>query len=259
MSCLKNSYNETSILNIKLENNILKNCYFTSPFKIIAPFIKDDGFINLMIMSSSAGIMEGDTQSINIDIAEHCKVEVTAQSYEKIHKMKDGVASRDTLITVGTNSTLIYSPKPTIPFSLSSFISSTKIYLKDNTSKLIFAEMLTSGRVHYNENFNYNIYKAQTEIYVADEIVYIDNTCFEPKKIDMNGFLFYEGYTHLLNVILIHYDSNILINKIRKYLANIEEIIFGASQTYYSALVIKVLARNAQIIEKIFTDIQNLN
>ena len=42
----------------------LKEMSFTAPYKVLSPFKREDGSIEVMILAVSAGIMEGDTQQI---------------------------------------------------------------------------------------------------------------------------------------------------------------------------------------------------
>ncbi len=208
-----------------------------------------------MVLSSSAGIMAGDNQLITIDIGGNSNVEIVSQSYEKLHKMVVGNAIRETEINVESGSTLIYNPMPTIPFAQSSFKTTTQIHLEDNTAKLVFTEILTAGRVHSNEIFEYNYYESRLDIFVGPDVVYIDNTYFDPVMFDMTSYGMYEGYTHLLNLIIVNIDVD--IEELRTLLNTMEEIMFGATLTYYEDICIKVLAYNAQVLENIVEEILN--
>ncbi|WP_052296472.1 urease accessory protein UreD [Candidatus Epulonipiscium viviparus] len=255
---MTNNYAQISELNIKMRDNILYNCYFTSPFKVMTPFAADDGFVSVMLLSSSAGIMEGDTQNIAIDIEENSKVEITSQSYEKIHKMKTGCATRETAISVASESELLYTPMPTIPFADSAFANVTTVKLADDASKLMFAEVLVAGRVHYNEVFRYRYYKSRLKIYVAEELIYFDNARFEPQEMAMSGLLLYDGYTHLLHAVMVGYGSKSIV-AIREYLSNIaEEVLFGVSQALGDAVVVKVLGYNSQVLMSIIDKLKQL-
>ena len=61
---MSNKYAEISRVKIRTLNKngktILDDVYFTSPFKVAPPFYKSDDFIKVIIMSSSAGTMDGD-------------------------------------------------------------------------------------------------------------------------------------------------------------------------------------------------------
>ncbi len=229
----------------------LKSSYFTAPFKVISPFYKDDMAI-LVVMSSSAGIMEGDNQHINITVGDKCYAQVTSQSYEKIHKMYSENATRETTINVGAGAKFIYNPLPTIPFAHSSFKATTNINLHA-TAKLAYIETISAGRIHHNEKFMYNYYESRLDIHVNNTVVYIDNTYFDPIMFDMNSFGMYEGYTHLLNVVLINWDTTVDI--VREQLGKFDDVMSGASLTKFGDIVVKVLANSGQLLEEIVAQI----
>ena len=96
---MSNKYAETSKVKISTLNKngktILDDVYFTSPFKVAPPFYKSDDFIKVIIMSSSAGTLEGDVQEYDINLSDNTKMELTSQSFEKIHTMIEDEATRD--------------------------------------------------------------------------------------------------------------------------------------------------------------------
>ena len=57
--------------------------------------------MQVMQISVSAGIMEGDKQEISIKALENSKSEIISQAYEKIHKMENGFAQRNIEIEIG--------------------------------------------------------------------------------------------------------------------------------------------------------------
>lgn len=50
--------------------------------------------MQVMVLSASAGIMEGDVQKFDIHVNPGTSLEYLSQAYEKIHKMKEGMARR---------------------------------------------------------------------------------------------------------------------------------------------------------------------
>lgn len=261
---MDNMYSKGSVADIKMtcENGktILKDVYFTSPLKIITPFNTDYGLTSVMLLSSSSGIMADDRYRISVDIGDGCRSEITSQSYEKIHKMEDGHAERVNEITVGSNAILNYMPQPTIPFKQSAFENVTNVHLKDETSKLIYHEILTSGRVHYGESFNYTYFKNVTDIFVGGKRIYRDNTYFDPEMFKMDGFGMYEGYTHLSNIVIVNFgDSKELCKSIRELLGECkEDISYGASITEHGDVVVRIFGYQANLLEVLNAKIATL-
>ncbi len=164
---MSNKYAEISRVKIRTLNKngktILDDVYFTSPFKVAPPFYKSDDFIKVIIMSSSAGTMDGDVQEYDITLGDNTKMELTSQSFEKIHTMIEDEAKRECNIYIGKNSFFRYNLLPTIPFKDSAFKSNINIKLEDSSSKLIFMDIINCGRVAHGEKFKYKYYKSYVE------------------------------------------------------------------------------------------------
>ncbi len=83
--------------------------------------------------------------------------------------------------------------------------------------------------------------------------MYVDNTYFDPIMFNMNSFGMYEGFTHLLNVVLINWDTTVEL--VRERVSKFEGIMFGASLTKFGDIVVKVLANSGEILELIVAEI----
>jgi len=112
---------------LKDGRTILEDLSFTAPYKIMMPFEKENGGIQIMPLCASAGIMAGDSQEFSYHVKEGADLEVLSQSFEKIHKMDEGSAARTIEVQVDKNATLYYYPQPVIPFAQSAFDSKMTI------------------------------------------------------------------------------------------------------------------------------------
>ena len=131
---------------LKDGRTILEDLSFTAPYKIMMPFEKENGGIQIMPLCASAGIMAGDSQEFSYHVKEGADLEVLSQSFEKIHKMDEGSATRTIEVQVDKNATLYYYPQPVIPFAQSAFDSKMTIHLEDATSRLFLLEIISCGR-----------------------------------------------------------------------------------------------------------------
>lgn len=141
----------TACAALKNGKTILEDLSFTAPYKIMAPFEKENGGIQIMPLCASAGIMEGDSQEFSYHVKEGADLEVLSQSFEKIHKMDEGSASRTISVQVDPHAVLYYYPQPVIPFAQSSFTSTMTIHLADETSRLFLLEIISCGRNAHEE------------------------------------------------------------------------------------------------------------
>ena len=259
---MSNKYLETSKVMIKTRHKngktILDDIYFTSPFKIAQPFIISDNFIKVMIMSSSAGTLEGDVQEYDITLGDNTNMELTSQAYEKIFTMLDDEAYRECNINIGSNCLLKYNLLPTIPYKDSAFRSNIKIKLKDNTSKLIYTDIINCGRVGYGEKFEYKYYKSYLEIEENDELIYMDNTIYKPDEMNMNTFGMYEGYTHFANIILVNINNPDKILEDIRFIISESGLDGGTSLSENNNINVKAFAYNADKLINLSKEISNL-
>ena len=187
---------------LKDGKTILEDLSFTAPYKIMTPFEKENGGIQIMPLCASAGIMAGDSQEFSYHVKEGADLEILSQSFEKIHKMDEGSASRTIEVQVDTNAALYYYPQPVIPFAQSAFDSKMTIHLEDETSKLFLLEIISCGRNAHEERFQYRRFSSKVLLYRGEKLIYRDNTRYEPDKMPMEGIGLYEGYTHMANLFL---------------------------------------------------------
>jgi len=171
----------------------MSDCFFTSPFKVAKPFYRDNGCTEIMIMCASPGILAGDHYDISIDLSDNTKTIISEQSYRKLFNTGDGFSQQNTRIHVGENAALYYVPYPIVPFAGSRFRSRTDIYLHPS-SKLIFGEMVSCGRVAMGERFAFSEFSSRTGVSVDGKLVFLDNgRLINDGGADFSGHGFFEG------------------------------------------------------------------
>ena len=247
---------------------ILEDLSFTAPYKIMVPFEKENGGIQIMPLCASAGIMAGDSQEFSYHVREGADLEVLSQSFEKIHKMDEGSAFRTIEIQVEPNAVLYYYPQPVIPFAESAFDSSMTIHLADKTSRLFLLEVISCGRNAHEERFLYRRFSSRVRIYRGEKLIYRDNTCYEPEKMPMEGIGMYEGYTHMANLFLSEIytgqdstDKEInleLQEKIWKLLDEEPDTDGGVTRLTTGDLVLRIFAHRAQTLQQLADKIKKL-
>ena len=236
---------------VKDGKTILKDVYFTAPYKIMTPFDKPDGSIQVMPLCASAGIMRGDCQEFEYQVEEGAKLEILSQSFEKIHKMEGGSAERKIRIQCAPNSSLCYYPQPVIPFGGSAFDSDMEIKLSDESSRLFLLEIITCGRNAHEERFTYRRFSSKVWIYRDDHLIYRDNTRYEPEKMPMEGIGMYEGYSHMANIFLsVSEKTKEQQEKIWEILENESECEGGVTCLTRGDLAVRIFGNRAQILQE---------
>ena len=261
---MENQFGKISKLNLtaqyRTDKTIISDVSFTAPFKIMRPFYEKKDVMTVMLLTASAGIMAGDRQEFEILVKEGANMEFVSQAYEKIHKMDEGHAERHSHIVVEPAAVLRYSPLPTIPFAGSDYTSTLKVELADETSKFIFSEVLTCGRVAHDEEFLYTKFQNNISIYQAGKIIYRDNTRYEPSKTDMRGFGMYEGFTHLANLVICNEEKpEEWIIRVRELIDETPDMEGGATRMASGDIVIRILGKSGQKLTDIMDKILEIN
>ena len=230
----------------------LSDVSFTAPFKVMLPFEKKGGGIQVMQLSASAGILEGDRQRFSFEVLPGADLEFVSQSYDKIHPMKEGCAKRFTSVQVLAGGSFCFNPQPTIPFRDSAFENRMEIHLEDSTSAFQMSEIFSCGRFARGESFAYRFYHNLVEIRRGGRLIYRDNTRYGPARFDLAGLGMYEGYTHLLNLFLTRPESpEDYFREAREYLSSLSEAEGGITELMEGDFAVRVLGYRAQHLEEI--------
>ena len=238
-------------LNIKtgFKNNktYLDRGYCTQAFKI-ANITEDKtkGDLQLMLMNSSPGILDGDEYNIKIALAEYSNLQLQTQSYQRLFNMKIG-ATQHFEAHLDNHSTFIYMPHPLVPHELSNFSTKNKIYLKKDCT-LIWSDVLTCGRKLNGEVFKFSKLHSLTEIYFNNRLTIKENLFLEPHLMNLNSIGQLEGYSHQASLIYLKEDINIneVSESINSYLVKQNDIIFGISETPINGLIVRILGQKAE-------------
>lgn len=259
----KNSFGKTSSLRLVAAlrdgETILRDVSFTAPYKIMRPFPGRDGGIRVMLLAASAGIMEGDRQEFDFRVLSGAKLEFISQSYDKIHRMKDGCARRTTQVRVDGGASFYFHPQPVIPFADSAYESQMEIQLEDDTAQFAMSEILSCGRLAMGEAFAYRFYRNLVEIRRAGKLIYRDNTRYEPELFPMSDLGMYESFSHLLNFFCTApEDPEEFPGKVWDLLDRWPQIEGGITRLASGDFVIRALGHRAQILEQVEEEIRKL-
>lgn len=241
-------------LDLKFKNGktIIEDSYFTAPLKILKPFYSEDNKkMRLCLLNVSAGVLEGDKYNIDINVAKECNLYLYSQAYNKIFKMRGGLAAQKFNVNMEEGSSFAYMPMPNIPFIDSNYINETNIRLKKNCN-LILREIISCGRYKNNEVFDFLNFSSRTKIFYEDKLVFMDNTVLKPKEQNLKTIGLYEKYDHQANMIIFSKEVNEELKEILlKLLSKYENIDFGISQSFYKGMIIRILGRSSEELRNI--------
>ena len=189
----------------KDNRTFLSNSYCTPPFKL-ADVTEDASRrkLQLMMMTSSPGVLDGDQYHLRIELGEHSDVSLKTQSYQRLFEMKKG-ARQVTEIFLGESSRFVYLPQPVVPHQNANFSTINNIHLSGQ-STLMLGEVLTPGRQLNGEVFSFTRYHSTTQVYLDNRLIVKDNLLLEPAARPVGGMGLLEGYTHQASFLVIQAD-----------------------------------------------------
>ena len=232
---------------VKNGKTILKDSYCTQPFKL-ADITEDkkDHWLQLMLMSSSPGILDNDHYKMNVDLEEDCKVQLTTQSYQRIFQMKTG-AKQEMEVRMRRGSSFIFLPHPATPHKSSIFFSKNRFYLSEECL-LIYGEVLACGRKLNGEVFKLSSYHSVTDVFSSDKLIVKENLLAAPDRINVTSIGQWEGYTHQASFICVTntMSANTLLESIHDLLQYEDDILFGASTLDGNGFCIRILGYKAE-------------
>lgn len=239
------------ITTVKLGRTILEKGYFSQPLKLANITEDKQGkALQLMIMSSSPGILSGDEYKINIQLKKGSELHLQTQSYSRIFTMKE-MASQTMEIHIEKEAGFYYLPHPIVPHENADFVAKNKIYLTE-TSTLIWGEILTCGRKLNGEIFKFKRLQNVTEIYINNKLILKENLLIEPAKINLNAIGQLEGFTHQASLFIIKPKQNTIesLKSITAYLEKEKDIIFGVTTAAQNTVLVRILGNGAEQLHK---------
>jgi urease accessory protein len=233
----------------------LTESFFTPPFNLAAISPRGAEVLQLMIRSSSPGVLDGDDYEVDIQLREGAALELSTQSFQRLFDMKTG-ASQTTRISLGANASLHYIAHPCVPHRNSIFKASTHIHLHE-TARLIYGETFTCGRALNGEAFQFTLYQSRLEIRVNDKLQLKENLRIAPFESVVQGTGMLENHTHQAALTCV--DEPLGLSELETLIPSILEtarnLTWGISRPSKHILVLRLLGFNAYKLHDLLLEI----
>lgn len=199
---------------LKNGRTVLKDTYYTAPFKIMRPFMEGSRS-KVIVMTASAGILADDRYDLKYEVGEGADLVITGQGYTKIFNTESSYSQQCLTVEVAKNGRMAYLPYPAIPFTGSDYRSTIHASLNEE-STFICSDIVACGRSMSGERFGMKCYQSRMKVYVGEELVFLDNCMLRPEKIHYASIGFFDIHSHMGTLyIYIPGDPHPLIEKIR--------------------------------------------
>lgn len=226
----------------------LKDSFYNAPYKVVHYGTSQAAeHLELIVMSASPGILDGDRLQIDIAVQEGSRFKLFTQSFNKLHPMKSG-ASQEMTLDLAKDAIFQYIPHPVIPFERSVFENRNTLHVHAG-STLIWGDIISSGRVHSGESFSFTSYRNNTRVFFDGKPEIFDNQLIIPSQQPVQSLLFYEGYTHQATLLYVSKKASDLKLELDEILTGrYSEIEFGFSQCSDHGVVIRALGNDGELM-----------
>ncbi len=246
----------------KNSKTFIKNLKSKSPILVQKALYSDPSNphkAHIYLMSSAGGMLQGDTLKIDITARKNTETFVTTQAATEIYKSENQNCCQHVKILVEKNSFLEYLPKQIIPHKHAKFFQNVNIRI-DESSTLIYSEIISAGRIAYGEKFDFNSIRLQLNCTDQNSrTLFSESSNFEPKnnKTKFNSLF---GNQNLYSTIYI-VSQKIDFEKLSLQIYELFKInsLIGCSQLpNNSGAVIRILSNSIDKINDSISTIRQL-
>lgn len=234
----------------KQPKTIISSCYYEGALKITRPVYLEEDLPSIYLIHVGGGYVDGDTYLTDLAVEEGAELAVTTQSSTKVYKTPKKPVVQQTNLTLGKGSVLEYIPDPLIAYEGARFIQDTVVRMEEEAC-FFYSDIITPGWAEDGSLFRYDWIRSKLKVYNKEKLVLFDHLLLEPDA-DMDGIMQMEGYTHIGMFLIIHdeADKAFLDGLYEKMEAFQSDVRFGLSALPESGVILRVLAWNTGIIEK---------
>jgi urease accessory protein len=225
----------------------LKSSYYTPPFKVAdITQGRHAGTLELMLMSASPGVLDGDDYTLNFHLEAGSLLRVQTQSYQRLFTMQ-GSATQHMEVHLEKNASLVYLPHPVVPHKGANFSVNSHINLSERCV-LCWGEVVTCGRKLNGEIFQYTRYQNSTRISRCGKLVLKENLLLQPAIAPVNRMGNLEGYTHMASMICLdeHMPVKQMVQQASAWLALQPGMVGGISAAPVNGVTVRLLGYQAE-------------
>lgn len=242
---------------------IIDRIYYSPPMRPIdiGQIEKYQQPLYMMLTSSSPGMLNGDKYEIIIEQGDNTALKLSSQSYLQLMYSEEPCI-QDTYVYLGKNSVISYIAKPMVAHKNAKFSGNTILEI-ESSSQCLWGEILSMGRKHMGELFEFTFLNSNLEIYLENQMIFKDLLYFD-KNMDLCSFGYLEGYSHCGMLVLFFQDEHVKVI-VEDFLQNHNQTKLSStlvsaaySEWHPNGIVIRALAQGGEDISQIFNEIGDL-
>ena len=245
------------------QNNrtVMAESFFRVPLQVMKPYYDESGCVCVYLLSPTGGVVQGDDYQIEVVLAADTHAILTTQASTKVYAMPRQGATQLMRVRVGKDAIFEYLPDSTILFRDANFSQGISLFL-ERGARVALQEIVMPGRLARGETLAFTQYKSHIEASSSDGLLLYDTCRIEPKyQPYLIGPGVLEGYPCWGSWYLVGDFElpwwEVLCEFTEPFLNQPSKSIGGLSQLHRSGIAIRMLAHNAEVIQRTFQTIWN--
>nr|WP_306792683.1 urease accessory protein UreD [Collinsella urealyticum] len=179
---------------------VIADSFQIPPLNVMRPLYvsgHDRGEATVILMDSSGGLLPGNTNEIRLSTKPGVRARLRPQAATLIHPSFDGgISSQYITIDVADESSFMWEPEVTIPYTGSRYKTDVEVHLEKN-SYFSWGDILAPGRLHKDERFEYETLLSRMRIYREGELIAFDSLRLDPADHDLTRLGVLDGADYI--------------------------------------------------------------
>jgi|SRR5699024_414160 len=212
---------------------------------------KNPSEATVYMVETSGGLVAGDQNKFEINLAEDANVCLIPQSATKAYPSFNGMWSTQNIdVSIGPKATLAWKTEAMIPYETAKFKGKTVINMAKDAS-LLWGEILAPGRATHGEKLKYENLKTNFQVWLEDECLIYDALSFSPNQTDLGQLGLLENHLYVGSLWFVNPDvEKIDIKQLNEELQKIEGVKVGAALLEKKAVNLRWLASDLVLLKQ---------
>jgi urease accessory protein len=224
------------------------------PVRVLFPNPTPGDSIEATVITTSGGLVGGDSISLEITADANTTALVSAQAAEKVYRSSGAVTDVSVTLSAQKGSWLEWLPQETILFD-SSMLRRRTVVNAAPGARVLAGEILVLGRVGSGEQFSSGFLRDTWEVHLAGRLAWADALCLED---DISGVLAhpacFDGATALGTAVYVCDEPAVHLEAARGIISGKDDGVLSSATVANGVLILRWLAKDAYSLRQEFAE-----
>mgnify|MGYP000412740288 CR=1 FL=1 len=229
---------------------VVKDKKHFGPLVLQRPYYQEINRPSVLVIHPPGGVVGGDVLEVDILMKPGSRGLVSTPAATKFYRSNDRLAKQTQKISMSTDCELEWLPQETLFFNQSISENKLTFNLQEKNNRLIAWDIVGLGRPARNEGFNDATLFQSLELFIANELVFIDRLQIENNSSLINSASGLNGNMLSATALFYKNDSEAM-KKLASLLQNIDWSASVGITNINDLVVLRVLTQDLDQIKSI--------